>query len=270
MKAKQVNIICPFSRPDQVNNVLENFSRQTFSNKQLIVIENGNALNTFPKDKAIVLTSDNHQSFAKNTGLDYLKSNGGGFWTTFDDDDYYGKNYLQELIDNSDKANIIGKKSFFCKTFENKMRLFLHEDEGKQCFAVHGPTISAWAEDSLYFNDTGRWGEDVEWEQRMVLNGATIASTSKYNFMLNRNKGQNHTWVVDDTQIAMLLGFHKFDITEFDYDLDIVEGKEITDSVKVIPEDWVIEKDPSYLYLENTQGDFFERMKGFDFESITH
>jgi GT2 family glycosyltransferase len=38
-----LNVIVPFSRPQNIVNVLNNFHRQTYYNKKLIIVENGEA-----------------------------------------------------------------------------------------------------------------------------------------------------------------------------------------------------------------------------------
>ena len=206
MKARKINVIVPFSRPAMLDNVINNFLRQHYSNKRLILVENGPAIGACIKKGVypdLLLQSEPHQSFAKNTALEELRKIG-GFWTTFDDDDYYGPSYLEELAEFSNKATIIGKFSHFMLTTENALRLYLSSRENRLTRFVHGPTISAWAEDSVDFKDTGRWGEDNDWIDRMTLKGALVYATSRWNFVFQRSKHQ-HTWLINDSQITQTL-----------------------------------------------------------------
>ena len=69
MKTKEVYVITAFSRPQFYNNIIENFKRQTFQNKHLIIVENGSAIGV-AKDGTI-LNSVSHVGSAKNTALRY-------------------------------------------------------------------------------------------------------------------------------------------------------------------------------------------------------
>lgn len=203
MKARKVNVVVPLSRPAMLHNVLSNFLRQRYYNKRLILVENGPAVGVCAREGVcpdLLLRSESHQSFAKNAALEELRKTG-GFWTTFDDDDYYGPGYLEELVECSDKATIVGKLSHFMLTTEDTLRLYLSPQESQLVSFVHGPTISAWAEDSIDFRNTGRWGEDNDWIHRMVLEGALVYATSHFNFVFQRGTHQ-HTWIISDAQIT--------------------------------------------------------------------
>lgn len=150
--------VCPFSRPEFLGNVIENFERQTCSEKRLILVENGDAIGAceaqgFVPD--ILLTSQRHQSHAKNAGLDWITSNGGGWFSTFDDDDYYGPKYLEEVLECSEKGDIVGKSNHFVVGIDGHLRYFDLGIASQYGLEAHGATLSARAELCPRFQDTG-------------------------------------------------------------------------------------------------------------------
>ena len=342
--------IVPFSRPDMLENVKNNFVRQKFLDKKLIIVENGPAIGACKKynfQPDILLTSDAHQSHAKNTAINELNKRGGGFWTTLDDDDWYGKSlhfseminvyagngnfvstkqikdirpgdfvrsrdeitgdtiftevlelhshgdldlveveletgektrctlehkfrtietgkmlslkeiiykglsivvenmsvllqnniksikqigkaqtydievahpdhqfylangiltsnsYLSELDANRNKAAIIGKYEIFVQMSDGELNLFLGAFENAFTEYVHGPTISAMAENSIEFSSANEWGEDGQWVYDMRQLGAHLYSTSRWNFVVQRTP-HPHTWEATDDQIRQI------------------------------------------------------------------
>lgn len=269
MKAKEIWVIVPFSRPQYLENLKSNFLRQKFYNKKLIIVENGKGIGTckrFGFKPDILLTSKPHQSDAKNKGIEALQDINAEFWTTFDDDDWYGPDYLQELYENSDKADIIGKSSIFNKTTEGKLRLFSGL-ENASTFDLHGPTISGWTKSTIFFLNTGRWGEDMQFLYRLNDKGATFWSTSKYNFIYQRFKSHDHAWTVTDYQLSQC--WYKFQsknnpsVIEYDVDKEtmynIVSQKIPLPDGNVIKYDpWMNEHSPSYVLAQRESNGFNE------------
>lgn len=111
--------------------------------------------------------------------------------------------YLTELSECSNKAEMIGKHNIFVKTKDNRLWLLQDDKENQFTEAVHGPTISAWTKETIIdFPNTGLWGEDLAFISEMRAKGAQCWSSSKWNFMFQRHKNHNHTWLADDHQIS--------------------------------------------------------------------
>src|SRR6185369_14507592 len=103
-------VICPFSKPEYRNNLVESLNRQTFRDFIPVIVENGSAIGSTPWiDKAVVLRSEAHQSKAKNAGLHWVREHGGGSWSVFDCDDYYGPDFLKSQLEGLEGADIAGK-----------------------------------------------------------------------------------------------------------------------------------------------------------------
>lgn len=181
---ESLSVIVPFSRPYFFQNVINNFNRQSFKNKRLIIVENGNGIGSFKNTDCILLSSDEHQSYAKNEGIDWVKKNGGGWWVTMDDDDYYGPEYLTEIANNTKNGNVIGKHGRFFGNEDYTFLMLAPENQPQQ--SVLGATIAARSEDSCEFkkfvNDDRLFCED------MLAKGSIVYATSKYNFVHKRYK----------------------------------------------------------------------------------
>lgn len=198
--------VCPFSRPNNLKNVLDNFSRQKYADKKLIVVKNGDAIssNIPVHDDIIVLSSEAHQSHAKNIGLQYLKDIDGEYFSTLDDDDYYGPNYLSELsVAFKAGHNIVGKSEAFLKLTTDDLFLINSGQSFKSFNEIHGPTISF-----KVFPDTHEFpivpfAEDNQWVQAAISDSRYGAPycTSRYNFCYNRVGGQKHTFPPTDSQL---------------------------------------------------------------------
>jgi glycosyltransferase involved in cell wall biosynthesis len=215
-KATHVFIICPFSRPIFMQNVIDNFTRQKFSNKTLIVIENNKAVNTFKFTPSVVLKANSGPAEAKNIGLNYIRSNfHGSFWTTFDDDDYYDENYLSELVDNSDKSQVIGKLNAFMLDKNNNMN-FLDFGDGENTIvkSVWGWSISSWIQDIDF--PLISCGEDNAWLDLAKMVGVKLYATSRYNAYYNRSHGKN-TWAATDKCVydscSSVINYDRFDMS---------------------------------------------------------
>jgi len=251
-----IYVITAFSRPQFLDNLIDNFERQSYSDKKLIIIENGDAIGTCKSNRFspdVLLSSDNHQSFAKNAGIEYIRKHGGGWWSTFDDDDYYGPGYLTKVSECFDKADIIGQSNIFVRSIGQRLRLMQHvtQHEGYSD-GVHGSTISARAEDCPLFRDTGPFGEDWDFINR--YRGAKIWSTPHHGHMLVRHN--KNTWQIQDDSMVRRLNFStsgKGVVKDFGPQdgstLDIVNGI-ITPKSSVVKPDGELRMDDSQAYVE--------------------
>lgn len=105
-----ITVIAPHARPEFSANLLANFRRQRGVEARLLVVENGPAdmatsvmqLGAW-NEPGTIIRSGNHQSDAMNAGLEWMRAHGGGAWARFDDDDYYGPDYLADVA-----ASLVG------------------------------------------------------------------------------------------------------------------------------------------------------------------
>ena len=248
-------VVVPLSRPEFLNNVVCNFTEQKFYGKKLVIVENGDAVGICKKrgfQCDLILTSDKHQSHAKNTALAEIRKHGGGFWTTFDDDDYYGPDYLTELSGYAKRGDLIGKLFHFIRTTDGFMRVQLGQ-VNVPCEIqkpVAGPTISAWAEDCPDFAVVNT-GEDTQLFVDMFNKGAKVFSTSPWHFaMIRRESG--HTWKATDEQMVQHTDDGMFEMN--DNHFEYVNGKAIDQCVYIEKQPWCLNDFPIFQEFAEKTG----------------
>ena len=214
-----ITVIVPFSRPQFFDNVVENFQRQTYPDKKLIVVENGEGIGYFQDLGCIVLTSGRHHALAKNEAINWMKRHDGGWWVTMDDDDYYGPHYLAEVAENTSKADVLGKRDRF---FSDTKSLFLMERRERiDSVGLLGATLAARSEDSCELKKETH--DDMLFVDDMAAQGAKIRATSKFHFIHYRYPGVLTSLRLDAREIAQNALDAGYRVLEWDtIPLDIV------------------------------------------------
>jgi len=208
---KKINVIVPLSRPKMLVNVIGNFGRQNYQNKSLVIVQNGPGLCTcqrlgFEPDVLIDI-SKAHQSTAKNAALEYLRSRGESYFATFDDDDYYGPNYLDGIADGFDRGfDVVGKSSIFVRYSDGRMHFIEQEGDLLEVNLVNGPTISGVITADMPLFKEFQWGEDNDWVAMVKSMGAKIWASSRHGFCWLRHAAHehNHTYRITDAGLENL------------------------------------------------------------------
>ncbi len=202
-----IGVFVPFTRPKFIQNVIENFQRQDYKQKLLIVVENGPGRGTFPRSKDwIVTTSDHHRSHARNTGIRAVASAGLSYWAVMEDDDWYSSEYLTEVWEHRHNGNVTGKASWLQIEPDGKL---YRMNPGKEFSYFKFPetpgyntgllaaTLAGWTDlDLVPFRPEIEYGEETIWFQEMTLQGNTLWSRDAYNYTLIRysDPEHNHAW----------------------------------------------------------------------------
>lgn len=178
-----------------IGTVLANYARQVYPYKRLIIVANGKARNLHI-DCDVLLSSDNNPSCAKNEALYWLKRNGGGYFSIFDDDDYYGPEYLSEVAHYKDKATIIGKNIhyFYCSDGLYLANKGLAESAVKQ---IHGPTLSCQSEIAPEYPH--RLNEEKGFCDIVRNSGGSIFNTTIHNYIYMRRT--DNTWKIPNEKL---------------------------------------------------------------------
>lgn len=237
MIARSVTVIVPLGRERFLSNVVRNFFQQREPNKYLVIVENGTAIGACRRAgvcPTAVVTSEASPGLARNAGLEWVREHDGGFVAFFDDDDYYGPDYLSETLAASAKGNVIGKSSFYVRTAAGELRFFENEGEEREVGFLVGPTVATWSEDAAEFKAIPI-GEDVAWQEVMEEIGAVFYATSRFHFMLRRYAcpSHRHAWNISDFQMAQATKFPVYDVGK--EDLDVVEGRKPEPERNLVP-----------------------------------
>lgn len=224
-----ISVITCTNRQKFIDNIFENYLRQSFNNKELIIILNNDNIDTslyknkckeYTNIRVYKINQVYNLGYCLNYGIKKAKKD---IIAKFDDDDYYGENYLEECIEafNVTRADIVGKYTFFIY-FENEKGLALRKNNKENSYVnnVAGATLSFKKNvfKKVKFSTSLRSGVDTDFRKRALKNGFKIYSTSKHNFVAHRRGNfKDHTWKIKDEEL-----FKAFPIIEYTDDYSII------------------------------------------------
>ena len=209
---KPVSIVVSTVRENQINNVFDNYERQVYQDKELIIILNKNSLN-FNLWEAKSKDYKNVRIFQLDEKLCLGECLNFGFGLAkydclakMDDDDYYSKNYLSDIMlafEYTD-ADIVGKGHFFVFLEGSNLLLFGPKWSVNNGFFRHvaGATIifKRAVFERIKFQ-AKRSGTDSCFLKRCIKSGYRLYSTDYYNFLVYRSSDVlNHTFLRTDKQ----------------------------------------------------------------------
>ncbi|WP_100486649.1 glycosyltransferase family 2 protein [Sporolactobacillus pectinivorans] len=209
-----ISVVVSTYRPQFIDNIIENFSKQTLVEKELILILNTGDIDVFPFKKKLAecgvrgviypLSADISLGECLNQGA---KRASYPTIAKFDDDDYYGKYYLEEAqhVLTETGAEVIGKRSFFIY-FKNKNELRLYNPNHEHVWVLnHGQSaykrtyffsgatlvIKKRIAETYPFPNTNV-GEDNWFQKNCFLNEIKMYATSKMNYAYLRYPSPHH------------------------------------------------------------------------------
>ncbi|MDR7870053.1 MAG: glycosyltransferase family A protein [Tissierellaceae bacterium] len=201
-----ISVITPTIREENMNNIIDNFERQNYKRKELIIILNYYSPN-IKKWELKISEYDNISIYVLNPKyslgecLNYAISKSNfDFIAKFDDDDYYGANYLDESIFQfkNNNAHIIGKSSIYLYFKDEKvLRLLNKSKENKFVNRVCGSTLFFRKDiiNKIKFQDINL-SEDRLFCEDAINHGFKIYSTSNQNYIYIRSAHYNHSWKI--------------------------------------------------------------------------
>ena len=215
-KTLGVSIITATNRPYFLNNLLDNYARQEYVPRELILVLHGNSnkrrdIQNKTKDHEKIRVYQVSDSYTLgdcyNYGIEKSKYN---YLAKFDDDDYYGSHHLTDAMRafQYSNADIVGKHSRFVY-FEKESQLMVYEGIEYDYFEyVSGATMvfkkAVWK--AVKF-DSVTLGEDSNFQADALQQGFRIFSIDKYNYVTIRRKDpHHHTFQLDD---AVYMGYCK-------------------------------------------------------------
>jgi cellulose synthase/poly-beta-1,6-N-acetylglucosamine synthase-like glycosyltransferase len=207
-----ISIITCTVRENLISNIIDNFTNQLFQDKELIIILNQDEMDInlikgkIGSIKGVTiyqLPQDYTLGECLNYGIEKAKYD---VIAKFDDDDYYGPEYLKEAMNALKKtnANIVGKEEIFVFLKSNNTLLLRgHGLSNKYVKHVSGATLVFEKSiiDKIKFPNL-TLGEDTEFQKKCIKYGYRIYSTSRYNFAAIRGNDVNeHTWKISDKRL---------------------------------------------------------------------
>lgn len=214
MPVPGVSIITCTNHPDFLNNILNNYNRQEYKRKELIIIINKDSIDLkqwrkkvsrYPNVTVYKVAERITLGQCLNCGISKSKY---PLIAKFDSDDYYSPYYLREQVKALFRtgSHVVGKHSCFVYLDESKKLLVRSPLEMNKFVAfVQGGTILFRRSilKKVRFPDLSL-GEDVKFLRECASNGYTIYATTPYNYVyIRRANKKTHTWQVNDRKITM-------------------------------------------------------------------
>ncbi len=210
-----VSIITCTNKSNYFKNIFENYIRQNCEKKELIIILNSSKLNinqwkekAQPYDNVRVFQLD--EKITLGECLNYaIEKSKFEIIAKFDDDDYYGENYLFQAVKalNSTAADVVGKSASYVYFERNKILAIRNAGrENRYVRRVEGPTLvfKRSVFDKVKFK-AKNLGEDVQFCKDCCKEKIRIFTTDILNFVYIRhaNKSQ-HSWGISDNYYLKL------------------------------------------------------------------
>lgn len=203
-----ISVIVSTNRPDQLSHVKEQFARQTYPNKELIILTHG-----FEVEECLFAPANASLGTCLNT---LVSHSNGKLVAKFDDDDLYLPDYLldQYLAMWDNHAEVVGKAAnyiYFSST--NVLALRRAQTTNQFTRFVAGATLMAHKEvfEKFPFADVTR-GEDTDFLRRLESAGVPVFSTNQFNFIVMRHGA--HTWSTADHLLAQSAEIETFGLNE--------------------------------------------------------
>lgn len=203
-----ISVIVSTNRPNQLEHVKEQYARQTYPNKELIILTHG-----FEAEGCLSAPASASLGSCLNTLV--LHSNG-EVVAKFDDDDLYLPDYLldQYLAMWDNHAEVVGKAANYIY-FSSTNALALRRAQTTNQFTnfVAGATLMACKEifEKFPFADVTR-GEDTDFLRRLESAGVPVFSTNQFNFIVLRHG--EHTWSTADHLLVQSAEVETFGLNE--------------------------------------------------------
>lgn len=221
-------IVTPTKRIRNLENILKNFEQQKYQYKELIIVVNSTEedfkelkvqVEKMEDIQVLYLPVDKKAASALNTAIEHAK---GDYVFRFDDDDYYGEEYLSDVFRflTIDDASIIGKFGSYIK-IEEKNEVFFRKNSSKS------KELVSFNAESLPLSDAGISGAtfgmksellkqcpfpedslrtaDSAWLERLRADFSTVRCMKSdfFQFTIGRTIGKHdHTWRGDIGNIA--------------------------------------------------------------------
>lgn len=204
-----ISVVCVSMRRSMLNNVIENFTRQRHPTSELILILHGVDELSKAERELLAMIGARYQCEDKSRSLGELLNSGfdsarGAAVVKWDDDDFYGSYFLDEVdYFCGRKSDVVGKGSWLAY-IESLDQLFLRFPEGafRDGSTLAGGTITAKRSriSSLRFPNQNL-GEDQGFLQNARQIGIVPYSTSASNYVqIRRSCKDEHAWGISDAE----------------------------------------------------------------------
>jgi glycosyltransferase involved in cell wall biosynthesis len=207
---KMVSIITCTNREEFIDNVFKNYQQQTWQDKELIIVLNKDSMDI---DKWIqkameypnIYVYQLHERATLGDCLNFgvMRSNY-EIIAKFDDDDYYGPNYISGAMDAFKHKEVLvaGKSSYYIYFKNKKALVFVKNVEDTFTDTVAGATLIFRKEVffRVRFEKVNR-AEDYFFIDECKKAGINVYSLDRNDFAVIRHNTESHTWKISDEDL---------------------------------------------------------------------
>lgn len=212
IRRRKPSIIVTSKRPEFLRHAAQQVRHQTCTDREIIFVKHSAGFRdediseAFQGEKDLkiyAIASD--QVLADGLNL-AMKQASGDIFAKFDDDDYYGQNYLGDALlafDYAPEAALVGKQAFFA--YVQSADQTVHRFPGKSykfTSRVHGGTF-VWDRrktEGVSFTRTVQ-GTDTLFLKSLAVHNLQVFSSDPFNFVHVRySDNASHTWKIEDTE----------------------------------------------------------------------
>ncbi|QCJ41552.1 glycosyltransferase family 2 protein [Bacillus sp. S3] len=205
-----VSIITCTIREESIDNVFKNYQQQTWKDKELIIILNKDSMDIDrwhkkARDYPNVQVFQLHEKATLGDCLNFGVMNASSdYIAKFDDDDYYGPEYITSSMDAFKNKNvwIVGKSSYYIYFKNKKALIYVSGTRNSITDTVAGATL-LFRKEMFYhirFEKVNR-AEDYFFIDQAKKAGFQIYSTNPRHFAVIRQDLEQHTWKISDEDL---------------------------------------------------------------------
>jgi hypothetical protein len=212
----RVTMITVTKRPELLRSCLERFRRQIYHNKEIIVIVNcliskyslDAARTEHPNAEIQVIGKEINIGACLNLAIQHAR---GAYWFKFDDDDFYGPHYLEDLVNSFlySRAVALGKPHFLTY-LEGSDVTIARDNQNKERSRVFqgeylcGATLAGKKSDlETAFSVRMRNGNDSLWVEELTTAGEPVIYADYLGFCVCRSTAtHDHTWKLSDERLV--------------------------------------------------------------------
>lgn len=220
-RSAKVAMILVTMRPDMLAQCLDRYRRDTYSNKELVVVIHGDydlaharkMIRAEEQIRLMQVGGERSLGACLNRAIDATDAD---FWAKVDDDDIYGPNYLTDLMLGRQFVDysIAGKPPMFAYREKSDSLYFdpvwgakanlWHDPEEASAALVAGGTLVGKRQllDDVRFCERRRGGSDSDFIRRCYESGYGLAALDGFNFVRYRSATEGfHTWAMDESDL---------------------------------------------------------------------
>ena len=194
-----IALVTPLHRPVDIENVRANWLRL---GGVLIVVENGAGIGACRDagfEPSMLVQSNDHQSHARNAGIEAAQALGADGWAMLDADDYYGPGYIAKVEAALQGAELVAQSSAYVRLSDGRLLLLSGRTDPH-----FGSTLASNRFDLRYrVPDTAvTWEDDTLLLADAQAAGVTLGTMGPEGHVYRRDRGAHISPATDAQLVA--------------------------------------------------------------------